>query len=159
MTPDKMAQFQAYNMASRTLAKTRQVVMLYDGAIRFLQQAIEAIKEKRIEDKYNLLVKTSDIIIGLQGCIDFEKGGDVAPVLFEFYSSIDTRILSIHHTNNIETCEKIIAELKEMRDTWDQIDRELVNNQASLKPEVSANAVDSAMNAPSPDSTNVALSA
>ena len=120
----KSSQYQAYNMAHRTLAKTRQVVMLYDGAIRFIQQAKEAMTENRIADRYNLLVKASDIVLGLQGCIDFEKGGDVAKVLYDYYASIDHRILSLHRSLSPEMCDQIVKELKMMRDTWETIDRE-----------------------------------
>ena len=84
--------YQAYAAATQTVAKTKQVVMLYDGVIRFLQQAKEAISEKRIEDRYNLLIKASAIISGLQSCLDFEKGGDIAKVLYNFYVNIDGRI-------------------------------------------------------------------
>lgn len=160
VTPDKMTQYQAYNMANRTLAKTRQVVMLYDGAIRFLQHAKEAIQDKRIQDRYNAITKVSDIIIGLQSCIDFERGGDVARILFDFYSSVDSRAMSIHRTNSVETCEELILEIKQMRDAWDQIDKDLVNQQGQGAVESSkAAAITPAMNAPATDATNVAFSA
>lgn len=160
VTPDKMTQYQAYNMANRTLAKTRQVVMLYDGAVRFLQQAKEAIQDNRVQDRYNTLTRVSDIIVGLQGCIDFEKGGDVARILFDFYSSVDTRVLSIHRTNNAEMCDQLIAEIRQMRDAWDQIDRDLVEQQAQGMTDTSkVAAIPPAMNAPATDATNVAFSA
>ncbi len=114
--------YQAYAQATQTVAKTRQIVLLYDGAIRFVQQAKEAIEQRRIEDRYNLLIKASDVIGGLQGCLDFESGGTVARVLYQFYSSLDARIFSIHRTNSIDTCNEIIEDLKQMRDVWQEID-------------------------------------
>ena len=116
------AKYQAYLSATKTVAKTRQIVMLYDGAIRFLQQAKEAIREKRIEDRYHLVTKASDIISGLQGCLDFENGGQVARVLYGFYSAVDARLFALHRNNSIETCDEIIADLKQMRDVWQEID-------------------------------------
>jgi len=132
--------------------------MLYDGAIRFLQQAKEAIQENRVQDRYNLLVKTSDIVIGLQGCIDFETGGDVAKILFDFYASVDSRILTIHRTNSTETCDQLVKELKMMRDAWDQVDREMVEKQGQGNT-ADSSAITPAMNAPVTDAANVALSA
>ena len=38
--------YKAYSRANHTVSKTRQVVMLYDGAIRFMQQAAEAMEKK-----------------------------------------------------------------------------------------------------------------
>ena len=114
--------YQAYAAATQTVAKTKQIVLLYDGVIRFLQQAKEAISEGRIEDRYRLLIKASDVIEGLQGCLDFENGGDIAKVLFSFYASIDGRIFSVHRTNSTDTCDTLIRELKQMRDVWNEID-------------------------------------
>ena len=115
--------YQSYTAATHTVAKTQQIIMLYDGVIRFVQQAKEAIAEKRIEDRYKILIKASDVIQGMQACLDFENGGEIARILYGFYSSIDGRIFSIHRTNSIETCDEIIAEMKTMRDAWQEIDQ------------------------------------
>lgn len=115
--------YQAYTAAMQTLAGTRQVVMLYDGVLRHLQQAADAMRENRIEARYNGLSRASEIIFGLQSCLDFEQGGDVANILYSFYSSIDARIFALHRSNSAEACEALIAEIRTMRDTWDQIDR------------------------------------
>lgn len=115
--------YQAYTRASHTVGKTRQVVMLYDGAIRNMQQAIEAIKTKDFETRYHKLTRVAEIVFGLQSCLDFEKGGQQARALYAFYASIESRIYPIHRTNDIAECEAMIAQLKEMRDVWDRIDR------------------------------------
>jgi flagellar secretion chaperone FliS len=120
--------YQAYAAATQTVAKTKQIVLLYDGVIRFLQQAKEAIRAKRYEERYNLLIKASEVVSGLQGCLDFENGGEIARILYNFYASIDSRLFSIHHSNSIETCDELIAELKQMRDVWHEIDQTPANS-------------------------------
>ena len=105
--------------------------MLYDGAIRFLQQAKKAIAENRIEDRYRSLTKASEVVQGLQICLDFENGGEIANILYGFYSSIDGRIFSIHRTNSIEACDEVIAEMKTMRDVWNEIDQGNVSGDGS----------------------------
>lgn len=115
--------YKAYSRASHTVNKTRQVVMLYDGAIRFMQQALDAIEKKDYETRYNRLTRASDIIIGLQSCLDFDVGGDSAKTLYDFYASIDLRIFGIHRSNDAKECQAIITQMKEMRDVWDRIDR------------------------------------
>jgi flagellar protein FliS len=123
MSPQKN-KYQAYSIATRTVAKTRQIVMLYDGAIRFLKQAQTAAAEKRIEDRFLLLKRASDVILGLQSSLDFENGGEVAGTLNKFYTNISLRILSVnfHPKEACELCEGITSELKQMRDIWDSID-------------------------------------
>ncbi len=123
--------YQAYAFATQTVAPVRQIVLLYDGIIRLLQQSKEAIAEKRIEDRYNLLIKASDLVNGLQGCLDFDNGGEIANILYGYYSSIDARLFSIHRTNSTTDCDSIIADLKQMRDAWNEID----HNSSSAKPQ------------------------
>ncbi|MDX2073106.1 MAG: flagellar export chaperone FliS [Alphaproteobacteria bacterium] len=118
--------YKAYTSATQTVAKTQQIVMLYDGVISLIQQAKEAVREKRIEDRYNLLMKASAVIHGLQGCLDFENGKEIANVLYSFYSSIDSRLFSVHRDNSIETCDEVINDLKQMRDAWVAVDETLL---------------------------------
>lgn len=118
-----MGQYKAYATANMTVGKTRQVVMLYDGAMRFVQQAIEAIKKEDYETRYNLLAKTSEIISGLQNSLDFENGGDIAKLLHDYYTSIDVRIFSVHRSNNISVLEAVLKELRMMRNAWHEIDQ------------------------------------
>lgn len=135
----KPSQYQAYSLATRTVAKTRQVVMLYDGAIRFLQQAGVAITEKRIEERFKLLQRASEIIVGLQSSIDFDTGGEVAHTLHRFYSGISMRILSVNfEKDGAGICTEIIAELKQMRDIWDSIDCTLNKPASETLPEAPA---------------------
>jgi len=115
--------YKAYSRATHTVAKTRQIVMLYDGAIRFLSQAKEAMEQGQIERRFNTLNKVYDIIVGLQTCLDFEAGNTAAQALYDFYSSIDSRILQLQRTDDAAMCAELIAEMKEMRDVWDGIDR------------------------------------
>ncbi len=115
--------YQAYSKASHTVPKTKQVVMLYDAVIRNMQQARAAMEEQRIEERYHKLVKASDIIIGLQACLDFDQAEQAAQVLYEFYSSMEMRINGLHRSNDAQLCGELIEELKEMRAMWDRFDR------------------------------------
>jgi flagellar protein FliS len=123
MVAHKPSQYQAYSLATRTVAKTRQVVMLYDGAIRFLRQAEVAIDEKKIEERFKLLQRASEIIVGMQSSIDFDNGGDVAQTLHRFYTGISMRITAVNFEKDAKkACIDVIEELKQMRDIWDSID-------------------------------------
>ena len=125
---------ETYKNATETISKTRQIVLLYEAAIRYIRQAEEAINEKRIEDKYNLLVKAGNIIEGLHGCLDHEKGGDVAKVLDNFYSSMSFRIIDANTKGDVKACQQIVEELKTMRQAWDEIDQEMSGAPEDAKP-------------------------
>ena len=152
MVFDRSSQYQAYNLATHTVPKTKQIVILYDGVVRFMQQAHEAIQENRIEDRFNLLVKASEIIVSLQACLDHENGGEIARILHDYYSSIDMRILSVHHSGSPEMCERIIKELRDMRSAWHHIDTNVEHQPAAAAPAAKKAEAASADTAPSPAS-------
>lgn len=114
--------YKAYNKAAHTVAKTRQVVMLYDGIIRFMSQAKVAMEQNEIENRFKTLSRASEVITGLQACLDYEAGGETAHILNDFYSAIDMRIMQLHRTNDAVECQKVIDELKPMREVWNGID-------------------------------------
>ena len=63
----------------------RFVVMLYDGARRFLHQASAAMRAEQIELTHNKLRRAEDIIIYLKDTLDLEKGGEIAVRLQAIY--------------------------------------------------------------------------
>ena len=132
MSPQSQAH-QAYSQAFHTVSKTRQVVMLYDGLIRFVKQARQAIEENRIEDRFKLLMRCSDIVLGLQSSLDFDNGDQVARVLYDFYSSVDSRLLAIQRSNDVSELDNLLTELKEMRDAWSDIDGQATEDNAATQ--------------------------
>jgi flagellar protein FliS len=157
--------YQAYAAATQTVAKTQQIVMLYDGTIRFLQQARVALENKRIEERCNLLIKASAIMNGLQACLDFEKGGEIAKVLYNFYADVGGRIFSIHRTQNVQVLDDVLADIKRMRDVWQEIDQNNLDPKdippvaATTTTTTTTESTSSAPPSSVPPSDNVTLSA
>ena len=108
----------AYGRAAQTIPPVRQVVMLYDGALRRLREARQAILEGRIEDRFLAVQKASAIIDGLHACLDFEHGGDVAPLLDRTYGYIGLRLQQINARQDPAICDELIAHLNELRQAW-----------------------------------------
>lgn len=133
-----MNKYQAYANAAMTVGKTRQVVMLYDGVIRFVKQSVEAIEQQDYETRFNLLTKSAAIIGGLQSSLDFEHGGDIAKLLYDYYASIDARLFSVHRSNDTAVLQGVIKELKMMRDVWSEIDGADSEKKATAAAEDSA---------------------
>jgi len=117
-------QLASYKNASYTLQKTRQIVLLYDAAIRFTSQAQQAIQEEDFAKRFELLQKVSNILAGLHSALDYENGGEISKVLSSFYTGLDLRVIAINRTNNVDECEYVVSELKNMRNSWEKIDHE-----------------------------------
>lgn len=111
----------AYAAASNAVSPLQAVVMLYDGMIRSISAAKLAIEEERIEDRFNHTKKASQILLGLQANLDFEKGGDVSPMLSQFYDTIFMRIQRINSANSTEICDEVVRSLSNVRKSWHEL--------------------------------------
>lgn len=119
----------AYQNASHTVNEIQQVVMLYEGAIKFIKQAKEAINEKNHQEVYNLIHKAVNIISGLNSCLDFNEATDeTAKALDKFYQDIDIRLLYIICDHNLDSCDRVIEDLKFMMDAWRDVEKTINGN-------------------------------
>ncbi len=107
------------NVACGDASQLGQVIMLYDGAINFIQQAKEAMIRKDSDSKYKYLSKAIAIITGLNSCLDTTgKGDETKRVLEDFYMQVDMHLAYIKCNDRLESCDRVIADLKRMRDAW-----------------------------------------
>lgn len=150
--------YQAYRSATHTVSKTRQVVMLYEGVLRNLKQAREAIVEKRIEDRYNKLMRASEILLGLQMSLDFSQGEEAAQALYDFYASLDSRIMQLHRSQDLDACDRIIEDVRIMHDVWKRIDQGEVDSPTHATAEVTAGENPAATSAPMANTSSQHLS-
>ena len=96
----------------------RQIVLLLDRAIRHLGEARQAIEERRIETRYQHVVKAHAIVAALQSCLDFERGGEIARTLDRLYNHTLGRLMLINLRNDPAICEELRQLLGQMRAGW-----------------------------------------
>ncbi|HET6450971.1 MAG TPA: flagellar export chaperone FliS [Spirochaetia bacterium] len=107
----------------KTANQIRLIVMLYDGAIRHLNLALDAFQEghRRYDAINNHLVSAQDILSELMASLDFEKGGVIAKNLFSLYSFMTRRLMD----GNLQKDPAPVTEVKKMlgdlREAWDEI--------------------------------------
>jgi flagellar secretion chaperone FliS len=71
------------------------VVMLYDGAIRFMGEARNAIARNDVRARTEATRRTLDIVAELQNSLNVEEGGDIARELDRLYVYISTKLLDV----------------------------------------------------------------
>lgn len=122
-----------YKAAYHNVNKTRQIILLYEAMIRYLKKAKLAASEFNIQERYNNLDKTTQIITGLVNCLDYSKGSEIAILLEQFYDSLYLRIMSLHHNVELELYDHLINEIQLMLESWQQVDESatLSNNNNS----------------------------
>ena len=109
---------QSYGQAAQMVPAGTQIVMLYDGILKCLSDARSAIEENRVVDRYNAIKKASDIVNGLNGGLDFENGGDIAPRLDQFYNYVFFRLQRACMESSVEIVDELTTNVTEMRNAW-----------------------------------------
>jgi len=117
------------------------VVMLYDGAIRFLGAALRAFEHDDPLD-FNLTVhtnitKTQEIIRELNHALDLENGGELGQSLTSLYYYFDQRLQEANIKKDRAIIEEILSRISELRDAWSESLEKQKNlkQQAGLSPE------------------------
>jgi flagellar protein FliS len=96
--------------------------MLYDGAIAGLQRAITAIAAHDIEKKCAHLNRALAIIAQLEGTLDFERGGEVAQTLKQFYVHARARVLQANIQDSHDILAALVQQFLTIREAWEQVD-------------------------------------
>ncbi len=99
------------------------VVMLYDGAISFLEQAKVRMQEKNYAQKGILISQALDIIAELDGSLNTEKGGDIARNLHSLYAYCNSRLLLANLRMETEPIDEVIGILSSFRSAFAEISR------------------------------------
>ncbi len=103
-----------------TAPKERLVVMLYDGARRFLYQAGVAMREGQIELAHNKLRRAETIIQHLHDTVDPNQG-EVSAHLQSLYRFCTRHLNHARVQRDPKKIEEVSAMLGELREAWNAI--------------------------------------
>jgi len=105
-------------VATNSSTPIQQIVMLYDGAIRFLNQAKKEIQSHDIPAKAVATDRALAIVLYLRGILDFESGGEVAKSLDQIYDFVTRQIIEASARLEIEPLDRCIETLSTVREAW-----------------------------------------
>lgn len=117
-----MIQQQPYNKYLETTVQTmtpaKLLIMLYDGAIRFSKQGIEAIKSNKYEEANRSLGRVQDII--QEFIITLDRSQPISDSLLRLYEYFIQRIVEGNVKKQVEPIEEVVAYLTDLKETWMQ---------------------------------------
>jgi flagellar protein FliS len=96
------------------------VVLLYDGARRFLRQAAVAMGDGEVERAHKSLRHSERIIRHLDGTLDFEQG-DIAQRLHAIYVFSLSHLNAARMSQDPSKVEEVSELLGELREAWSQV--------------------------------------
>jgi len=97
----------------------KQIVMLYDGAIKFLNLTAADIDNGDLIAKAEHSNRAFDIIHYLQSILDYNRGGESAVILDNLYTRISTLVLRASAELDAKLMRRAAELLVPVRDAWE----------------------------------------
>src|SRR6266550_295348 len=93
-------------------------LMLYDGAIRFAEQARLALEQKNFEQSYNMISRVQKIITEMNYSLKHTVAPELCAKLASLYNYIYRKLVeaSIEHT--VASIDEALDLLRYQRQTW-----------------------------------------
>lgn len=112
----------AYKEAAiSTQSRGRLIVMLYDGAIKFLKLAVRELEAKNYAAKGQYINRAQDIINELNAVLDMEAGGEIAENLRRLYLFMGRRLSQANAKRDPQMIQEVIGLLEELNQSWKAI--------------------------------------
>ena len=112
------------NAAVEAASPHQLISMLYRGVLESLAKAAGAIERKDIEQRTDLINKACQIIVNLKGCLDLEKGGEVADNLDSLYDYVLRTLMEANRGNDAAKVKEVIELMSTVSEGWSQIPAE-----------------------------------
>lgn len=117
---NNQAGYEAYHRQKILTATPAELtLMLYDGAIKFLNIAIMAIEKNDVEKAHVNIQKTQRIIDEFRATLNFKY-----PVAKDFdvvYEYLQRRLVWANVKKDVEIIEECLGHIRGMRDTWKEV--------------------------------------
>ncbi|MHC4640475.1 MAG: flagellar export chaperone FliS [Planctomycetota bacterium] len=107
--------------AVTTQSKGRLIVLLYDGAIKFMKLAINELEAGNFEAKGNYIARAKDIINELNAVLDTDSGGEIASNLRSLYLFMNNRLSEANTKCEPQMIREVIALMEELNKSWKAI--------------------------------------
>ena len=104
------------NNAVFTATKEELTLMLYDGALRFCNQAIVALEGKDYIKTNELILKVENIVREFQITLDMKY--EISSQLNLIYDYLYNRLVAANISKDAEILQEVRDHLRGLRDTW-----------------------------------------
>jgi flagellar secretion chaperone FliS len=99
-----------------TASPEELVLMLYNGIIRFVNEAKQAIDDKNIERAHNSITRAQDIVLELMSTLDMQY--DISKNLYSIYDYISRRLIEANLKKDKVALDEVESLISDLKDTW-----------------------------------------
>ena len=104
--------------AISTQSRGRLIVMLYDGAIKFLRLAIQELEAENYAGKGQYINRAQDIIDELNAVLDMEAGGEISRNLRSLYLFMLRYLTRANVERDAKAITDVITQLETLNEGW-----------------------------------------
>ena len=94
------------------------IALLFEKGCSLLRQSQESLKQEDFEGFAKTTSHAMQIVIGLRGVLDLDKGGDLAKQLYETYTSIAASLFKATGNRDMVSIEKLYLAMSELKEGW-----------------------------------------
>lgn len=111
--------YQKYKTTSiQSASREKLLLMMYEGAIKFLKKAILAAEEKQIAERGANIIRVYDIIMELNNTLDHKVGGDVATNLEQLYMYITDQLTKANISGDPQFLRNCLSIMETLLEGW-----------------------------------------
>jgi flagellar protein FliS len=111
--------------AARSSSPGQLVLMLLDGALRFMDSAVQGFEEsnfiRRNELVHNNVLKSQAILSELQASLNLDAGGEFGSTMFRLYDFMLEQLRQANLKKVVEPIRVVMQLLGEIREAWSQM--------------------------------------
>jgi flagellar protein FliS len=118
---DRIALYQETAVSTRTQGGL--IVLLYEGAIKFLRLALRELEAGNLAAKGQYINRALAILDELDACLNLEAGGEIAQNLRKLYQFMHHHLCEANIHKDPKRIQDVLACLEDLAEGWKAITR------------------------------------
>lgn len=102
----------------QSASREKLLLMMYEGAIKFIKKALVAIEQKNIAERGMSIIRAYDIVMELNNTLDHKVGGELAKNLEQLYMYLTDQLTQANLTGDPKYLQNCLQVLNILYDGW-----------------------------------------
>lgn len=95
--------------------------MLYEGLIKYVRQAKNALENDQSQMAHDKLLQSQEIVTELISTLDMDVGGEIAEELYSLYDYMLHNLIQANVETDPFRLEDILPVIEELNEAWDEV--------------------------------------
>lgn len=113
-----------------TATPEQVLILLYDGAIQYLNRAKVALEQSNAEQYHSNILGCQKILLEFMNTLDMTQGGSLAQNLYRLYDYLHHTLVKAGINKSVESIDEVLKHLTGLRETWQKA-IEIANSEKS----------------------------